>query len=46
MSDEDLNPPTMTQQEERDAGPQTEQTGESLQGAAAVTPAFRLPRQP
>lgn len=41
MSDEDLNPPTLTQQEERDAGPQTEQAGEVLQGVAAATPAFQ-----
>ena len=41
MSDEDLNPPTLTQQEERDARPQTEQTGEVLQGVAAATPAFQ-----
>ena len=44
MSDEDLNPPTMTQQEERDSSPQLEQTkqaGETPQGTAATTPAFQ-----
>ena len=41
MSDEDFNPPTLTQQEERDAGPQEGRTGEVLQGAAAATPAFQ-----
>ena len=41
MSDEDFNPPTLTQQEERDAGPQEGQAGEALQGVAAATPAFQ-----
>ena len=41
MSDEDFNPPTLTQQEERDAGPQEGRTGEVLQGAATATPAFQ-----
>ena len=44
MSDEDLNPPTMTQQEKRDSSPQLEQTkqaGETPQGTAATTPAFQ-----
>lgn len=41
MSDEDFNPPTLTQQEERDSGPQEGRTGEVLQGAATATPAFQ-----
>ena len=40
MSDEDLNPPTMTQEEGRESIPQTEQTGKTPQRVAA-TPAFQ-----
>ena len=40
MSDEDLNPPTMTQEEGREGIPQTEQTGKTPQRVAA-TPAFQ-----
>ena len=40
MSDEHLNPPTMTQEEGRESIPQTEQTGKTPQRVAA-TPAFQ-----